>query len=443
MARTRTTKGTSAAASASTTAASTTSKYTLNPESTNPPKLFILPKKATSDARVVTLQNPRYAKPTRYLVCPKSGICEFKRITAPSSTPQSWLIESSPGELEAQEDDSAEGRGFGAHVSNGADLYIATPVDPLFLILPALTAKSGNTKSSDPPKRMFLASDDHFDAISDSGHLFEALRLGGTRDLFESRMAAICDTVDSGDEPMFRLSETKLLGEIVSKAKRMSENGLPKSIEEKFVTKPLEAPIVGIVSRPSAESANPGASSSSEGDKTLQPDSQSSVSSTDSASTDASVVSAASTAATSASLDEPTSAAPDVVVSAISASPDVVKLQRLRVAFNFICSSYIAPETAELLKKEVERKNELVDFAPLDEYLTEVAKLRQEAAASRMSDYSQKRSRDEDEDERAEKRRKKEEDEKRKKTNESRGVRDLKKVNTTGMKKLSEFFKKK
>lgn len=43
---------------------------------------------------------------------------------------------------------------------------------------------------------------------------------------------------------------------------------------------------------------------------------------------------------------------------------------------------------------------------------------------------------------RAEKKRKKEEDEKRKKAGESRGVKDLKKVDTTGMKKLSDFFGK-
>ena len=51
---------------------------------------------------------------------------------------------------------------------------------------------------------------------------------------------------------------------------------------------------------------------------------------------------------------------------------------------------------------------------------------------------------DDDEDEsRAEKKRKKDEEEKRKKAGESRGVKNLKKVNTAGMKKMSDFFKKK
>jgi len=43
---------------------------------------------------------------------------------------------------------------------------------------------------------------------------------------------------------------------------------------------------------------------------------------------------------------------------------------------------------------------------------------------------------------RAEKKRRKEEEEKRKKAGESRGLRDLKKVNVTGMKKMSDFFGK-
>jgi hypothetical protein len=50
---------------------------------------------------------------------------------------------------------------------------------------------------------------------------------------------------------------------------------------------------------------------------------------------------------------------------------------------------------------------------------------------------------DEDSETRAEKKRKKEEEEKRKKAGESRGVKNLKKVNVSGMKKMSDFFKKK
>jgi hypothetical protein len=72
--------------------------------------------------------------------------------------------------------------------------------------------------------------------------------------------------------------------------------------------------------------------------------------------------------------------------------------------------------------------------------------MRQEAVSMRsLGDFSRKRSiiEDEDSETRAEKKRKKEEEEKRNKAGVSRGVKNLKKVNTSGMKKMSDFFKKK
>ena len=88
-----------------------------------------------------------------------------------------------------------------------------------------------------------------------------------------------------------------------------------------------------------------------------------------------------------------------------------------------------------------------MDFGPLEAHLSHLAKLRQEAVAARsLGDYSRKRSTLDDDDdeaaERAEKKRKKEDEDKRKKAGESRGVKNLKKVNVAGMKKMSDFFKK-
>ena len=50
---------------------------------------------------------------------------------------------------------------------------------------------------------------------------------------------------------------------------------------------------------------------------------------------------------------------------------------------------------------------------------------------------------DEAADLRAEKKAKKEEEERKKKSSETRGIRDLKKVDVSGMKKMSHFFGKK
>ena len=420
------------------TASSASSKYSLPAESESPSIVLILPEKATPEARVVSLTNPRYSKPTRYLVCPQPGAYEFIKISEPKTTPRSWLIEAGNRDHPPESADAEKGEhAFQTQISKGADLFIATPIDPLFLALPALV------KQLSSAKRMFLSSDDHLDSIPEgAAHLRETLKWARWRELLESRMAAGCDMVEAGDETMFRLSEEKLLGQVLAKAARMSEGGLPESMEEKFVVKALEAPVLGrkattgVASQLQTQESSEtnGADSGAE----TQVESQSSVA------TSATSASEASTAATSVADDAETAGTKDVA-SAIQASPEVTRLQRLRVAFNFICSSYVPPALSVVLKKMLaEGKGAGVGFKPLDEYVEQLTKLRQEAMMARSaSDYSRKRTMDEDDEDRREKRRKKEEEEKRKKAGESRGVRDLKKVNTSGMKKMSDFFAKK
>jgi hypothetical protein len=413
------------------------SVYTLPAESDNPPKLFILPKTATPSARIVTLQHPRYNKPTRYLVCPEAGFFEFTNISPPKTTPRSWLVTTA----DANNHNGTTDPQPHAQITQSPSLYLATPYDPLFLLLPALF----NTTAEDQ-KRMFLSLEDHLDATLDpSKHLSEILSTcPASRKLIEARLAAVCDVVQAGDEDMYRVSEGKVLREVWSKARRMVEGGkLPGSMEERFVRRELEAPVLGVrvvrgngvVSGGQSE-AKDSASGSATPSGEESAESQSSVSSVETAVSSGSEVSNASTAATSVGGEED-------VASAMTASEVVVGLQRLRVAFNFICSSYLAPAIAELLKERLAKATDLVDFKPLNEYLERLAKLRQEAAAARTTDYSRKRAADEEEDERAEKRRKKEAEEKARKANMSRGVRNLMKVNTSGMKKMSDFFKKK
>ncbi|KAI1633495.1 ribonuclease H2, subunit B [Biscogniauxia mediterranea] len=461
MARTRSKGGAATNSKNSTESSSTSSKsksrYVLPAESTNPPGIFILPKKATKEARIVSLLNPRYAKPTRYLVCPETGVYEFTRIAAPKTTPRSWLVQydgKNGKEVQEKSGDKAE---FGVHITKGADLFVATPIDPIFLLLPAFipsTSASSDSKS-EKQNRLFVSSDDHLDTIQQSSpHQWEILRWGKIRELFESRMAAICDTAQAGDETMFRFSEDKLLAELLAKARRMSEGPLPKSMEDKFVTKTLEAPVLGVkraaVLQPETEteaeketeetatvsaSAESGISTPKEVDSA---ESQTSGESTETAATSASEASAAAAAAV-----------PELAPT-IKASPEIIRLQRLRIAFQFLSSSYVAPAYAATLRQRLSSSSSSpggsgVDFAPLDAYLARVAQLRQEAAAARsVGDYTRKRELDDEEvAARAEKKRRRDEEDKRKKAGESRGVRDLKKVNTSGMRKMSDFFKKK
>ncbi|KAI1343067.1 ribonuclease H2, subunit B [Xylariaceae sp. FL0016] len=460
MPRTRSTNGTAAKADSKSLESTSASRFTLSQASENPPKIFILPRKAKKDARIVSLLNPRYNKPTRYLVCPETGFYEFTRVAAPTSTPRSWLIdfdrssqngegEEGPGKRSAEDEEE-----FNTYITKSADLFIATPIDPLFLLLPVFTPTSSTAKSE---KKMFVSLDDHLDTIQPSSpHLWEVMRWGegSIRSLLESRMAAVCDTADAG-ETMFRFSEGKLLEEMLSKAKCMGEDGLPKSMEEKFVAKPLEAPVLGIKREASMTKAEANPTREESGASTPIPksetgESQASVSSTDTRPSLISDVSSASAATVATSIGETEEAAAAITLApSMTASDEVVRLQRMRVALNFLCSSYIPPNLGAVLKKNLSSPppsvTPTIDFAPLDAYLKQLSQMRAEAMASRSADdYSRKRVLDDEEvAERAEKKRRKDEEEKKKKAGESRGVRDLKKVNTGGMRKMSDFFKKK
>ncbi|KAL7900203.1 ribonuclease H2, subunit B [Trichoderma sp. SZMC 28014] len=436
MARTRATKPSTAASATESDSTKSKSTITLVSHAGEAPKVFILPSKATPDARIVTLPNPRSSQPSRYLACPETGIYEFTKVATPKSVPRSWLIETAPNSNGTKTGD--QGAKPSAQVTMGSELFVATAIDPLFLVLPAL-ADAKASKGSDEVKRLFLSSDDHLDKLpQDNSHLSEIMRWETTRRLIESRMGAVCDTVEAGDESMFRLNEKKLLDVIFQKAKRMSESGLPLSMEDKFIKKVLQAPMMHRVVRTgeSQLSGNNNADSASSTPQTELATSQSTTSTTESSDTS---VSQASTAATSVA-EEPTE---ETFASSLQASPEVVEQQRLKVAFDFICSSYVAPLLADNLQKSFSGVGGLKDFSLLNDYIASLEKLRSETMAVRAQDYGRKRNQDELEDEARMEKKRKMEEEKKKKASESRGVRDLKKVNTSGMKKLSHFFQKK
>ena len=56
-------------------------------------------------------------------------------------------------------------------------------------------------------------------------------------------MAAVCGTVDAGDELMYRLNLDKLLAILTQKCRAMVTNGLPASLEEARIRKVLEKPL--------------------------------------------------------------------------------------------------------------------------------------------------------------------------------------------------------
>jgi hypothetical protein len=435
--KTRTAKATTKTATESEN--SSTPKVKLGPDSTNPPQLFILPEDIGTETRIVSLENPRYDSTNRYLVCPERGIYEFTKVAAPKTTPRSWLL--SPSNDLGRGKDEIEPKGY---ITKAADLFVTTPVDPIFLLLPALAPFSKKTST----KPLFLASDDYIETIShESPHLAGYLEPGsGFRKNLERRMAAVCDTVDAGDDTMYRLSEAKLLQELLNKAKRMAKQGLPASMEDKLIRKALEVPILSIKRDQNALNEQPGEDESAISDSAETPDTQTTNSTVDSTATS---FSEASTAATSFSESSnlPIAQKKESIMPGIQTPEGVAELLRVRTAFLFICSNYIPSHISDDLRKALASSMSPIDFSPLDTYLTHLTKLRQEALAARsMGDYSRKRAIDEDDETleiRAEKKRKKEEEDKRKNAGVSVGLRKLQKVNTTGMKKMSDFFKKK
>jgi hypothetical protein len=446
--KTRTKGSTKTVAEAIEVTKSTIPKVQLGPESANPPQLFIVPEDISTEARIVSLENPRYLKESRYLVCPERGFFEFTRVSAPKTTPRSWLL--SPHSNQEGKESLEVGTGAKAapaskgYVTKSANLFTATPIDPLYLVLPAL-APLVLSKGSEPTKRLFLSGEDYLDRIaSASPESRGLLKEEYVRTSIEGRMAAVCDTVEAGDETMYRLSEAKLLSELLQKAKKMIEKGLPASIEEKLVRKALEVPMLSIKREESFihELGNEKEVTPIDSDI---PATQTTVSSTETA---ASSFSEASEAATSISEDASNiiiCQKSKIEVPQISAPNGVADLLRLRTALFFIFSNYIAPHLSDTLKKTISSPASPTDFSSLDTHLTHLTKLRQEALAARsLDDFSRKRSLGDDHEAetRAEKKQKMEEEEKRKKAGESRGVKNLKKVNVSGMKKMSDFFKK-
>ncbi|KAH0028576.1 hypothetical protein KCU78_g3597, partial [Aureobasidium melanogenum] len=385
----------------------------LEPSSNNPPLTFVLPEGASPDARVVTLPNPPSSIPSRYLFCPEKGIYEFTKITAPKKTPRSLLI--APDQSTTQADENASLVSTGYTVEN-ADLYIATPIDPLFVLLPALIPAAGSHD------QLFLTIDDHLDKLAERAkHLTHLLRSTKIQQSFEKRADAVCDNVDLGHEKMFRLSNEKLLAELVTKARRVVANRLPASIETHFVQEALRIPMMAVQR------------SESQDEPTSTPDADSS---TPSAATDQSQPSQTSAVTEATSLASASESTPD----------SITTLLRLRTALNMVLSNYIPSTLHTPLNTLLKSSSSPVDFAPLDAHLDHIAdaKRRAQALRSLSDNISRKRStmNDEEAEEREATKRRKKEEEEAKKKNMSRGVKQLGKVNTTGMMKLSSFFTK-
>lgn len=405
----------------------------LAPNVDKPPHIFVLPKGASPEARILSLPNPASSSPNRYFVCPEKGFYEFTQITAPKKTCRSWLLtpENTTTEKNGEPaEDGASQREDDGYVLNKPEMFIATPVDPLFVLLPLLA--NGESGS-------YLTFSDYVYTTEkqDLAQLQQLLRQSAFAKLektMEQRMEAVCDCLDMGDgeDKMYQLSTQNLAGELASKAKRMAKNGLPATMEERFVKQALETPVLSVKREDSnmsiaADDATPGAPSENTSNAASQ-----------------------ETNATTTPADTQTTGATSVVSTPAEdksgISDDIVNLLRMRSALDFLLVSYTPASLRSQVQDALSASTSPIDFAPLTKHLDQIAALKKQAQALRsLSDnISRKRGADDDEDamEKAEAKRKKKEEEEIKKKNTSRGVQQLAKANTSGMKKLSSFFAK-
>ena len=428
-------------------------------QASSPPQLLILPEDRSSDARICTLAHPRTSKPSRYYFDPKKGIYEFTRIAAPKSVCRSWLIgrkseyvmEKAGAEyqsreasvLKMQEEDVAGNNGTSSsnveegsesrpvsagYILKGAEILVATPIDILFLLLPSF----GNTTSA---KGLFLSADDLFEKLSeDSRHFDQMTNHEPTRKAMEERMQAVCDSVDAGDEKMYRLNEKRLLKELLRKAENVVAMGLPPSMEERFIRNALESPI-GVIKHEESSRTETNAPQAA-----ITPSESASMESLESQEDSATLKSENSALSAETEITIPDDPSP------AGGDSELYHLIRIRTALSYMLSAYVSPPLAAKVESQLASEESPVSLKPLDERLASIAKLRAEALAARsLGDFSRKRSmfeEDEAAQSRAEQKRRKEEEEKKKKAGESRSIRDLKKVDTKGMKKMSDFFGK-
>lgn len=395
----------------------------------NPPQVFVMPKETSQEARIVTLPNPATSIPNRYLVCPDKGFYEFTKVGVPKKEQRSWLL--APDRSQEESESASEEDRDSGYVLQTPDMLVATPYDPLFMLLPSV---AGDVESLG---QEYLTPSDYLAKLTEQSkslaRIIHPNQPGRLERTMETRMEAVCDFMDMGDEKMYALSLPKLVKELVSKARKMTAKGLPPSMEDKFVKQALDVPVLSIKREESsisiaADDATPGA----ESETTSEAQSQG---------TDASGTTVASVSTTATSV----SVASDV--DAASTPSQATDLLRLRVTLDFMLASYVSPAIRSKIEPFLKDHSiTSVDFAPLDKHLEHVASLKKQAQALRsLSDnISRKRSAVDDEEalDKAEaKKRKKEEEEARKK-NTSHGVKQLAKVNTTGMKKMSSFFTK-
>ncbi|KAF3927701.1 hypothetical protein ABW21_db0204398 [Orbilia brochopaga] len=453
------------------------------------PRVFVLPVSGSgSDVShtLLTFKHPNTGDPTRYLLhhppAAKEGpdapfLYEILKIANPIHGARSWLITPDIPPLEVPTDvvreeagDMGEGAGEDADetqeqdtpddknslVIKDAHLYLTTPVDPLYLLVPHLT----DEKTS----RNFISLDDILDGHPASAVWSQILtRHPPSHKALAARLLLVCDTVSAGDETMYRINASKLTNLLISRVEAVARS-LPPSLT-KHVNRKLSKPLSAQATWKRQQEPTDPTESTDDGiindkeleDEVLQETGESAATAAGESQNDTQDAVEAqlrreasrlnlneeeSSASTPQQPGEDTPAAPQEAPEDLLPPQEIQYLAHLTHAVQFM-QSYISPALYTKLTEELYTRHPL---DPLEKYQEELKELRAAAtAAMDMSMAHTKRTIEDleggvtkEEAEREKKRKKKEEGAKK-----STGVRKLEKVNTRGMAKMTSFFKKK
>ena len=153
-----------------------------------------------STAKLARLTHPRTAAPLAVCLASSGTLLEVQKFCEGEKEPRSWLL---AGAERVQQDSS---------------LFLATPLDPIFLILPRLRALRGsNTPGYFRPMSELSSALESADELEAAA--FEATVLALPEALLLKKLRLVCDVNDKYDEPMVRLNDTKLLAWLQRKVK--------------------------------------------------------------------------------------------------------------------------------------------------------------------------------------------------------------------------------
>ena len=166
--------------------------------STSAHRVFLSARDLSSGCKIMRLPHPRTAHPFAVALADNSFLLEVQKFQEPvADVPRSWLLAGTVPAERVQQDGS---------------LFVATPLDPLFLLLPPLrqltqAAQSNRRESSaglfKPMSELSSTAGDEEATAALEGTVF------ALPDLLQ-RLRAICDVNDKYDEPMLRLNEAKV-----------------------------------------------------------------------------------------------------------------------------------------------------------------------------------------------------------------------------------------